>query len=174
MFLPFWSYNSTKWHVSFLSLESFKSYSCLLLISLLQLPPWDFLGMKKGGKGEKNPGDFPLVFLSYSSSCFQKKHLSQNMCSLTTVFTHFQVLLCWVQAREYWRLKKKKVVKSSPVQLYLAFWYSSVIYLLIGTSKSSLIAATLCTNFILHSVDRRLGMFIPSYLKPELLTDIFF
>lgn len=113
--------------------------------------------MEKGGKGEKNPGDFPLVFLSYSSSCFQKKHLSQNMCSLTTVFTHFQVLLCWVQAREYWRLKKKKVVKSSPVQLYLAFWYSSVIYLLIGTSKSSLIVATFCTNFIVAFSKQKIG-----------------
>lgn len=64
------------------------------------------------------------------------------------------------------------MVKSSPVQLYLASWYSSLICLLIRTLKSSLIAATFCTNFIVAFSGQKLGMLIPSYLELEVLTDI--
>lgn len=55
----------------------------------------------------------------------------------------------------------------------MAFWYSSLICLLIYILNNFLIAVhEFCTDFIIALVDSKLNVFIPSFLEPEVLVDI--
>lgn len=96
---------------------------CLSISSLLPQPQsWDFSGHKRREKKErKTQGISPPQFLWVLVVPVSKNStLSQNMCSNHSA--HFQVLLCWVQARKYKRKKSSEVTTSSVVLGLLVFF----------------------------------------------------